>query len=303
MELLQLRYFLEVAHTQHITKSAERLHIAQPSLSQSIKRLENELGVQLFSARGRNIELTECGRFYRDRLEPLMQKLDGLTEQLRDMADPEQTTIRLHVTAASRIVTEAIIEYRRRHEKTNFQFLLNEDASLCDVSIDGHSAGGRGIDPDEAFSLNERIFLAVPDTPRFANTNRVELRDFRSAGFICLSARSQFRQMCDRFCAESGFSPHIAFESDSPDTVRNMIAAHMGVGFWPAFTWGRLKGEGMRLLEIGEPICQRGIIIRRKRNQPHFEEVEEFYAFLCDYFTARMMESYGIEELDERITK
>ena len=292
MELLQLRYFLEVARTQHITKSAEKLHIAQPSLSQSIKRLENELGVPLFAARGRNIVLTEYGRFLRDRLEPLIKRLDALPEQMREMADPEQTTIRLHVTAASLIVTEGIIEYRRRHEKTNFQFLLNEDASLFDVSIEGRTAALSGTEQENAFSLNEKIFLAVPNSPRFAAYTRVRLQDFRNAPFISLIARTQFRQMCDHFCAESGFSPHIAFESDSPDTVRNMISAHMGVGFWPAFTWGRPRSDGMRLLEISDPVCRRSIVIRLQKNRIDSRAVEDFYSFLCDYFMNRMMESY-----------
>lgn len=290
MELLQLRYFLEVAHTQHITQSAEKLHIAQPSLSQSIKRLENELGVKLFAARGRNIELTEYGKFLRDKLTPIIQRLDALPEQIREMADPEQTTIRLHVTAASLIVSEAIIEYRRRHEKVNFQFMLGEDANLFDLSIEGRLAGG----PVQAdcFSLNEKIHLAVPDSPAFANLNRVHLRDFREAHFISLVSRKQFRQACDRFCADAGFHPHIAFESDSPDTVRNMIAAHMGVGFWPAFSWGRLRGDGMRLLDIEDPVCRRSIVIRLQKNRIDSRIVEDFYSFLCDYFMDRMMETY-----------
>lgn len=291
MELLQLRYFLEVAHTQHITQSAEKLHIAQPSLSQAIKRLENELGVKLFTSRGRNIELTEHGRFLRDKLAPIIQRLDALPEQIREMADPEQTTIRLHVTAASLIVSEAIIEYRRRHEKVSFQFLLGEDANLFDVSIEGRLAGMSA--QEDCFSLNEKIHLAVPDSRPYAHLNRVRLRDFRDANFISLISRKQFRQACDRFCADAGFHPHIAFESDSPDTVRNMIAAHMGVGFWPAFTWGRLDGKGMRLLDIEDPVCRRSIVIRLQKNRIDSRIVEDFYSFLCDYFMDRMMESYA----------
>lgn len=293
MELQQLRYFMEVARTQHITRSAEKLHIAQPSLSQSIRRLENELGVKLFEARGRNIMLTEHGRFLRDKLEPLLQRLDALPEQIREMADPEQTTIRLHVTAASLIVSEAIIEYRRSHDKVNFQFLLGADASLFDVSIEGRFASTAA--PKDGFSLNEKIFLAVPNAPRYAELNRVRLNDFRSAGFISLVSHTQFRRICDSFCTEAGFYPHIAFESDSPDTVRNMISAHMGVGFWPAFTWGRLCSDDMRLLDISEPMCRRSIAIRLQKNRVDSRIVEDFYAFLCDYFMNRMLESYGAD--------
>ena len=289
MELLQLRYFLEVARSQHMTRSAEKLHIAQPSLSQSIKRLEWELGVALFAMRGRNIVLTEQGRFLKEKLEPILERLDALPEQLRAFNDPEQTTIRLHVTAASRIVSEAIIAYRQEHQKVNFQFLLSGDAHLFDLSVEGRPATAAA--PEGAFRIDERIFLAVPDAPRFAELDRVRLADFHSANFISLISQKQFRQTCDRLCAAAGFTPQIAFESDSPETVRNMIAAHMGVGFWPAFTWGPLKGDGMKLLDISEPECRRSIVIQMKENRIDARIIEHFYQFLCDWFSRRMRES------------
>ena len=65
MELLQLEYFYAVAKTQHVTHTAEQLHIAQPALTQSIHRLEKELGVPLFHRSGRNIALTEYGVYLR----------------------------------------------------------------------------------------------------------------------------------------------------------------------------------------------------------------------------------------------
>ena len=61
MEITQIRYFLDAAQTQHITKSAQRLCIAQPALTKSIHNLENELGVPLFTHKGRNIVLTQYG--------------------------------------------------------------------------------------------------------------------------------------------------------------------------------------------------------------------------------------------------
>ncbi len=282
MELQQLRYFLEVANSQHMTRSAKKLHISQPSLSQSIKRLEWELGVALFVSRGRNIALTEPGRFLRDQLTPILERLDALPGQLRALNDPERATLRLHVTAASRLVSEAIIAYRRDHEKLNFQFLQAEDAHLFDLSVEGASSVSPAL--EDAFRIDEPIYLAVPDAPRFQGLTRVDLASFREAKFISLIAQKQFRQECDRLCAEAGFSPRIAFESDSPETVRNMIAAHMGVGFWPAFTWGELNGSGMKLLMIERPVCRRSIVIRRRRTRAGDPVVERFYEFLCDWF-------------------
>ena len=68
MELTQLRYFLKVAELQHITKAAEELHVAQPALTMTIHRLERELEVPLFGSKGRNIVLTEYGKYFYEKL-------------------------------------------------------------------------------------------------------------------------------------------------------------------------------------------------------------------------------------------
>ena len=92
MEITQLRYFLEVASTQHITRSAEKLHIAQPALSQSIKRLEDSLGVPLFVSKGRNIKLTRYGEYLQTKAKPLIEEFDAIPNQLKRIANIDNTT-------------------------------------------------------------------------------------------------------------------------------------------------------------------------------------------------------------------
>ena len=84
MELLQLEYFYAVAKTQHVTHTAEQLHIAQPALTQSIHRLEKELGVPLFHRNGRNIALTEYGVYLRDALKPILENANIFGVNLYD---------------------------------------------------------------------------------------------------------------------------------------------------------------------------------------------------------------------------
>ena len=86
VEISQIRYFLETARTQHITKSANKLHIAQPALSKSIHRLEEELGVPLFMKKGRNIILTDYGRYLQNELTPIINSIDNIPSAIEKMA-------------------------------------------------------------------------------------------------------------------------------------------------------------------------------------------------------------------------
>ncbi len=285
MELMQIRYFLETARTKHMTNSAKNLHITQPALTQAIRRLEKDLGVPLFTAKGRNIVLTEYGRYLQKKLEPLMEQLDAVPEQLKMMVALEGETIHMNVLAASSLVMEATIEYKKGHEDINFQLQQNSESELYDIAVTT-KLFYQGTE-ENSFACAEEIYLAVPRNQRYQGRTSVRLEETSEEGFISLLGSREFRYICDRFCQHAGFTPKIIFESDNPSAVKNMIAANMGIGFWPEFTWGSIENENVRLLKIEEPVCQRDIIIHYNRNKTDSRNVTDFYEFLTNFFADR----------------
>lgn len=286
MEIMQIRYFLEAAKTKHMTNSAKNLYITQPALTQAIRRLEKDLGVPLFTARGRNVILTEYGKYLQRKLEPLMEQLDAIPEQLKMMIALEGETIHMNVLAASGLVMEAIIEYKKDHEEIHFQLQQNSESELYDIGVTT-KLFYLGQDEENRFACGEEIYLAVPENQRYRGKTSVRLAEVADEGFISLLGSREFRYICDRFCQHAGFTPRIIFESDNPSAVKNMIAANMGIGFWPEFTWGSIENERVRLLKIEEPVCQRDIIIHYNRNKPDSRNVVEFYEFLTGFFESR----------------
>lgn len=277
MELMQLKYFLEVASTQHVTKSAERLHIAQPALSQAIRRLESDIGVKLFEQKGRGIVLTEYGRQLQQSVSPLVERLEEIPEELRRMAKLDRDTIRINVLAASALVTEAIVEYKKRSEVNFSVFQTTSDIRDIEVTTKIFYQVSRERRDFEA-AISEEIFLAAP---KGKYPEAVSLKDMESEGFICLLGSRQFRAICDRYCHRAGFKPNVIFESDNPTAVKNAIAAGMGVGFWPQFTWGSAESEQVELVRIADFPFKRDIVVSCNRSSGN---VRDFFEYLKRYF-------------------
>ena len=224
MELLQLEYFYAVAQNQHMTRTAEQLHIAQPSLTQSIRRLEKELGVPLFYRSGRNIALTTYGEALQNALTPVLKTLHQIPTQLQQMALEREKTIRLNVLAASTLVTQALISYKKDHDGLHFRLIQNSQCEDADITVFTRENFQIPTDTKERYELfKERIFLAVPHNSPYASEESVRLQDFAHEDFISLSGSRSIRTICDRYCMQAGFVPHIIYESDSPDTVKNQI--------------------------------------------------------------------------------
>ncbi|NLC93970.1 MAG: LysR family transcriptional regulator substrate-binding protein, partial [Treponema sp.] len=111
-----------------------------------------------------------------------------------------------------------------------------------------------------------------------------------SENFISLSGAKQFRLICDKYCQNAGINPNIIFESDSPAAVKNMIAANMGIGFWPAFSWEKIDSDRVRLLAIENPVCSRDLLITYKKNKTDNSKAEDFFIFLTKYFESSAKE-------------
>ncbi|MGN0591736.1 MAG: LysR family transcriptional regulator [Ruminococcus sp.] len=282
MELLQLQYFYAVAENLHVTKTAEQLHVAQPALTQSIHRLERELGVALFRKKGRNIVLTEYGAYLHDKLTPVLQTLRQLPEQLQEMAQIRKRTLRLNVLAASTVVTHALITYQKQQDNIRFQVVQNVQHTDADITIFTTEHFQKPVQTHDRYHVfTEHIFLAVPNVPEFQGRQRICLEELRDTEFISLAGSRALRIICDRYCMRAGFTPKIVFESDSPEAVKNLIAAGLGVGFWPHYTWGRHDMQEILLLPIEEPSCKRDIVVQLHAQK---EDAEAFFEFLGNYF-------------------
>ena len=286
MELSHLRYFLEVAKNEHITKSAQNLCIAQPALTHAIHKLEDELDVPLFENKGRNIKLTEYGKFFYQQLEPLYLDIMNLPKQLKAMASKDNSTVFLNILAASSSVAKAVIVYKQMDPNLNFNLIQNEESKLFDVCIRTY-ADYKEI-PEEGVNhliFSEQIHLAVPNTSKYKQRTEISLKEIEDENFIELYGSKQFRAICNDFCKKIGYTTSIAFESDNADVVKEAIAAGIGVGFWPEYSWGKIDKRRIRLLKITDDDFKRDIIITYKKNKQNNSKAENFYNFLTNYLT------------------
>lgn len=287
MELLQLRYFLAVAESEHMTNTAKQLHIAQPALTQSIHRLEQELGVSLFERAGRGIRLSPAGAYVRDRVKPAMETLENVARDVQLFQQGEQGVVRVGVHAASGVAIDGIAAYSELNPHVSFEITQDERERHRDVIVTTITPRGSSTVENavEKTPFSERIGIAVPAGSALGDT--ASLADFANERFIALAGSRRFREVCDTFCARRAFTPHIAFESDNPLVVKKMIGLGLGVGFWPDHSWGDLDPKSCRLVHLQEPEFTRDVIVAKTSRCTPDSEAQRFYDFLLDYVTKR----------------
>ena len=293
MELRQLQYFLMVAQEQSFAKAAKKTYVSQQALSKSVLSLEQELGVPLFERKNRSIELNEEGKFLQKRLIPLLSSLDRLPEELRKGKEASTHTVHLRLLSASALITNKIIAYRNLRPDVNFQLYQTpgqeDDYDVC-VTARRADTAPKENDP-ATIMLEEDLYLAVPVHSPYGSRESIRLTDTKDADYICLGGSKPIRQITNSYFMEAGFSPNIIFESDTTESVRNLIAAGMGIGFWPACSWGPLTSNlgsspghfPVKLLPITDQKCRRQIILTCSEKGKNSTIVKDFCNYLVEH--------------------
>ena len=211
MELLQLKYFLELAKTEHLTKVAEMMYVSPPAVSNSISRLEEELGVQLFDRNGRRLKLNAYGN---DFLQHARTALVALEDGKRKLADKKAAGNRRLKIAASNpeIWRNAIEDFQYKNpnvqieiKKSDFSLQKNnltEEADLVFAST--KEFVNLQWNCKELF--NDCIALVVSRDHHLAKESAINLEQARDEEFISLLP-CEFETFCKTLCENAGFTP------------------------------------------------------------------------------------------------
>lgn len=243
MDLRQLRYFDAVADLCHFGQAAERLHLAQPALSQAIRRLESDLGVQLFTRTTRSVELTDAGAFFHQEVRRILGDLDASVTGARNIATGHSGLLRLGFTGTSaytqmsrltrliRAVHPAVALEVQTDLLTPTQVELLLDGRL-DLGVLRSPVLEDGIETRHI--LDEPLILALPADHRLAQESGLEIADLAPEDFVAYAdTRSVVYEAMVTSCRRAGFTPTITQRAVSTAASLALVGAGLGVTLAP----------------------------------------------------------------------
>lgn len=247
MELRHLRYFVAVAEELHFRRAAERLHIAQPPLSQQIQALEEEIGVQLLMRSKRSVSLTDAGAVFLRRARRILNEAISATDEARRVANGEIGEIRVGYTASlplSPLLPRILSEYRSKCPNVIVQlqemFTPDQFTALhnneLDVGFVRYNESDKQI-PGLHLRLlrNDPLVMALPIRHPLASAERVTLSQFANERFIAYpeNAGADLAVLIRRLCNWAGFTPKVEQAAAEAVTQIGLVAAGLGVAVMP----------------------------------------------------------------------
>ena len=296
MELRQLKYALQIAKDLNFSRAAEKLHIAQPSLSQQLSKLEKELGVVLFERSTNSVELTYAGSVFMERAQKIVDMSEMLGREMNDISQMRKGKLMigsLPITG-SHILPLVLPVFQSRFPEIEIQLIEETTANLETLTASGETDICLLSLPVEEPSLTyetiieEEICLALPPKHPIAlsgadKNGRIAIIELRDEPFIVLKKGQGFRQITVDLCREAGFEPRIVFESSNIETVQSLVAAGMGNAFVPHMVT-RAQGYASSpfYLSLAEPRPTRTLVIAYRKGRYLTKAAEAFISTLTE---------------------
>ena len=283
MEIHQLRYACAVADTGSFSRAAERCQIAQPSLSQQILKLEEDLGARLFDRLGRSIRLTEAGRAFLPHARSVLDGLDAarssVTVQHMDVRG--SVSVGVIPTIAPYLMPAYAAGFMGKFPEARMRIVEEMTPVLVeglrDLSIDLAilALPLRHKDLELLPLRTEPVFAALPkDHPR-AGSESLSLKDLRGEPFVMLRDGHCFRDLSMAACSNARITPNIAFESGQFSSVLAMVGAGIGISMVPEMAVDR--GAACCYVRLTDARARRTIVLATLRGRS-FNRVQRAFA-------------------------
>jgi DNA-binding transcriptional LysR family regulator len=264
MDLRVMRQIVSIAEHGHMTRAAETLGVTQSALSAALRKLEEELGTELFHRTGHGVEPTEAGKVFIEHARLTMQAAEQTTRAVRSLVGLETGSIRVGAgaTAAGYLLPGAIQAVRARYPGLRFSIREAGSAQVAEGVLSGELDLGvvtlpidhpRGGELMVVKQIRDELMLIVPEGHALHGRKTFRWSDIGGDPVVAFEAGSAVRKLIDSAAAEHGVGLEVVMELRSIESIVQMVRARIGVGF--VSTHGLPRGTGLR--------CKDGALTRR----------------------------------------
>jgi LysR family hydrogen peroxide-inducible transcriptional activator len=288
MELHQLRYMVAVARTGNFSRAAERCHVAQPSLSQQIQKLEEELGQSLFNRLKRGVKLTEAGESFLPRALRILEEVEAARREAEDTQALVRGTVTVGAlpTIAPYLLPGVIAQFSEKYpgievvvqEDTTARLLKLATSFEVDMAIMSLPIDEAGLEVEKLFT--EELLLAVPMNHALAKKKSVKIADLEDERFILMKEGHCLGDQVLGFCNRRNFQPKVSCRSAQMETVQALVATGLGISLVPqmALESGPTNRPVYRSLDGVKP--ERAIVVVWPKKRTMGRAAKEFLGCL-----------------------
>jgi LysR family hydrogen peroxide-inducible transcriptional activator len=290
MEMRQLRYFVAVARTGSFSQAARECRVAQPSLSQQIIKLEEEVGERLFERTQRKALLTAAGSILLPHAVSILEAARVGRQEIRELGGRVRGKILLGAlpTIAPYFLPGIISSFRKKyptveltlHEDTTQQLLRALEENELDLALISEAPRNARFEMQHLFS--EELLLCLPDFHPLVQRKKVVAADLRHEKFILMQEGHCLGDQTQQFCSSSGFRPEISCRSVQISTVLGMIQAGLGISLIPEMASPRSSKEGIVCRSLDDLKPRRPLALALSGERKPSLCVLEFTKFLRD---------------------
>jgi LysR family hydrogen peroxide-inducible transcriptional activator len=284
MEMHQLRYVIAVARAGNFSRAAEQCHVSQPSLSQQIQKLEDELGERLFDRTKREARLTSLGESCLPRAIRIQQEVDAAKREATDARQLLCGTLRIGVlpTIAPFLLPKILVEFNKKFP--GVEIVVQEDTTAhllklllgCEIdsALASQPISDSRLEVRELFT--EELLLALPPDHPLTRKRVISTSDLENQPFILMKEGHCLGDQVLRFCDRRDLRPRITFRSAQLATIQALISAGLGLSLIPAMaTAHKRKGDSeYRCLSLPKP--SRQIVAVWLKSRPPGRAAETF---------------------------
>lgn len=275
MELKQLKYFVVLCEELHFTRAAEKVGIAQPSLSQQISLLEHEIGTPLFDRIGKKTYITKAGEVLLKHSYNIFHEISQAQEAISEIQGLKKGTLKVGalLTVVNHLLTPTVIDFHNNYPNIELSILGLRTGDIYKKLLQNELDLGvvflpMNYDGLETVSLfKEELALAVPINHPLIKEDRVTLNILKDVPSILLPDTYYIRQLINEKSESLGFMPRPVMEMTTMGSIINMVANNVGVTVLPIAYLNYINNEKIRIIPIKDPelVTEVGIVYRKNK--------------------------------------